>query len=224
MRIDIWSDVVCPWCYIGKRRLEAALEGLEGLEVEIHWRSFELDPAAPARLDIPLDELLARKYRMSLDQARAARERVTAIAAEEGLTFRLEAARTGNTFDAHRLIHFARSHGLDYAMKERLLSAYFCESLPVADRTVLAGLAAEVGLDRAETEAALASDAFGAEVRADEREARVHGATGVPFFVFDRRFAVSGAQTADVLRHVLERAAETRVPEGPTCDDECALP
>jgi len=224
MRIDIWSDVVCPWCYIGKRRLEAALATFEG-EVDVHWHSFELDPRAPRSNPIPLDQLLARKYGMTLEQARQTREQVTRTAAQDGLEFHLEAAHSGNTFDAHRLIHFARRTGHAGAMKERLLRAYFTEARAIGDHDVLLELAAEVGLDPDATRDALSSDAMAEEVRADEAWARQLGIHGVPFFVFDERFAVSGAQSAEVLLNVLRRTVETAVPAAAACDDEvCEVP
>ena len=226
MRIDIWSDIVCPWCYIGKRHLEAALADTDLDEVEIHWHSFELDPHAPKTLDVPLEQALARKYGMSLAQARDAQARVTGVAAEAGLTFRFDQAKTGNTFDAHRLLQLANAHDLGDALKERLMRAYFTDGLPISDPDTLAALAAEVGLDEEEARQTLTGDRFTEEVRADEAQARQMGVRGVPFFVFDGRYGVSGAQPPATLRRYLERARAEGMPQaGPGCGDSgCAVP
>jgi predicted DsbA family dithiol-disulfide isomerase len=207
MQVEIWSDIVCPFCYVGKRRFEAALAGFEPREhVTVTWRSFELDPQAPPEQRGSLDEMLARKYGMSLEQAKAANARVVALAAAEGVTFRLEAAKRGNTFDAHRLIHLAAANGLQGEAKERLLRAYFTEGRAIGERHTLLDLAVEIGLDEQAARDALASDAFAAEVRADERLAHELGIQGVPFFVADRRYAVSGAQEAPTFERLLQRA------------------
>src|SRR5436190_7899990 len=166
MKVEIWSDVVCPWCYIGKRRFESALERFDQ-EVEVAWRSFELDPNAPAHRG-PTLEHLARKYGTTEEQAARMHERMTALAAAEGLEFHLDETQGGNTFDAHRLIHLAKERGLQDAMKERLMQAYFTESEPVGERAVLARLGEEVGL--ADAADVLESDAFGDAVRRDEHE------------------------------------------------------
>lgn len=215
MRVEIWSDVVCPWCAIGKRRFEAALARFAHRDdIDVVWRSFELDPTAPQStdptaprsIDPSATQRLADKYGVSLDQARAMERRVTDAAAAEGLDFRYDLARPGNTADAHRVLHLAADRGVQSAVKERLLRAYFTEGAPVADRPTLARLAAEAGLDAGETARMLDSDDYLADVRADEAEARALGIHGVPFFVVDRRYGVSGAQPAEVLLQVLERA------------------
>jgi predicted DsbA family dithiol-disulfide isomerase len=207
MKIEIWSDVVCPWCYIGKRRFEAALAQFEHQDrVEIMWRSFELDPQAPRHQEGAQDEMLAKKYGVSLSQARAMIERVTTLAAQEGLDYHLERAQRGNTFDAHRLIHLAAAHGRQGEVKQRLLHAYFTEGRPIADRETLAAIGAEAGIPAAEVRAMLAGDAFAGEVRADEQRAAQFGIRGVPFFVIDERFGVSGAQEQAVLLSALEQA------------------
>jgi len=204
VKVEIWSDVVCPWCYIGKRRFESALAQFEHAgEVEVVWKSFELDPDAPARRG-PTLEHLARKYGISEDQARSMHERMTAVAAGLGLEYHLDETQGGNTFDAHRLLQSAKERGLGDAMKERLMLAYFTESLPVGDREVLARLGAEVGLeDAAEV---LASDAFSDAVRGDEREARLLGISAVPFFVIDRYYGIEGAQPPDTILQALDEA------------------
>ena len=207
MLVEIWSDVVCPWCYIGKRQLEVALALFpHGDEVTVEWRSFELDPNAPARRPLSTKEQLAKKYGMSEDQAQAATDRVTGVATEVGLDFRWDEAKSGNTFDAHRLIHLAATHGLGGAAKEALMAAYFTHGVPIGERAGLEQVAEEVGLDADEVRAALDEGAFAAEVRADEQLAGELGISAVPFFVIDRAIGVPGAQTPEVLLSALEQA------------------
>lgn len=213
LRIDVWSDIACPWCYVGKRRLEAALGQFPHRgRVEVFWRAFELDPAAPRELDasISYPERLARKYATTVAQAQGMMDRMTAVAAEDGLDFRFDRVRPGNTFDAHRLLHLASAHGLQDALKERLLRAYLTEGEPIGDATVLVRLASEVGLDADRAQAVLSSDEYGGEVREDEARAAELGISGVPFFVFASRYGVSGAQPAEVLRGVLDRVWQER--------------
>ena len=219
IRVDVWSDVVCPWCYVGKRRLEAALEKFAGKgDVEVVWRAFELDPRAetppPGAAPVPYPERIAKKYGKSTAEAAAMIARTAETARADGLDFRFDRARPGNTFDAHRLIHLAGEHGKQDAMKERLLRAYMTEGAAIGERDTLVKLAAEVGLDADEARAALEGERFTDDVRADEREARDIGIRGVPFFVFDGRLAVSGAQPAEVLLGALERAKAERAPRG----------
>ncbi len=207
MDVEIWSDVVCPWCYVGKRQFEEALGRFgHADDVTVSWRSFELDPSSPPEVGMSMDRILERKYGMSAEQARAANEKMTAMAAGVGLEYHLDRVRAGNTFDAHRLIHLADAHGLGGAMKERLLAAYFTEGLSLGDHATLTELATEVGLDPVETSEMLAGASFAAEVRADEARATALGATGVPFFVIDETYGVAGAQGADALLAALERA------------------
>ena len=195
MKIEIWSDIVCPWCYIGKRRFEAALSGFEHVDaVQVVWRSFELDPDAPQSLGMPLTEMLARKYGMSLAEAHAANESVTTLASEEGLSYRLDIAKAGNSFAAHRLVHLAGTRGIADAMQERLMKAYFSEGLAISDPEVLIRLAVEAGLDAGEARTALESDAFVGDVRRDEERAAQFGINGVPFFAIEERWGISGAQ------------------------------
>src|SRR5215813_7315908 len=161
LTVEIWSDVVCPWCYIGKRRFESALERFEHRDaIEVEYRSFQLDPLAEKGRDGGLEERLARKYGVDLDRARAMNARVTRAAAGEGLAYRLDIARPGNTFDVHRLIHLAAAEGRQTAMKERAMAAYFTEGRPIADRDTLVELAAEVGLDRDRARRVLESGEF----------------------------------------------------------------
>lgn len=208
VRIEIWSDVVCPWCYIGKRRLERALEGFED-DAEIVWRSFELDPDAPREATEKLDEGLAAKYGMTVERARAMMDQMVATGAEEGLDLRFDLARRGNTLDAHRLLHFAASRGLQPEMKERLFRAYMTEGRAISDRDELTLLAGEVGLDAVEARAMLDTDELVAAVRQDQAMARQIGIRGVPFLVFDGRLAVSGAQTPEVLLSALRQVRES---------------
>ncbi len=206
MRIEIWSDVVCPWCYVGKRNLETALaEFPHADQVTVEWRSFELDPTTPARVELSMDEVLERKYGMTPDQASAANRQMTELAAGVGLEYHLDRVRIGNTFDAHRLLHLAAQEDLGGAMKERLLRAYFTEGRSVSDPATLTELAVEVGLDGVRVAEVLSSDEYAVEVRADEARAVELGSTGVPFFVLDGRFGVPGAQPPDVLLRLLHR-------------------
>lgn len=209
LRIDVWSDIACPWCYVGKRRLEVALAGFPHRDaVEVVWRAFELDPSAPRELGAtpPYAARLARKYGTGVTEAQAMIDRMTATAAADGLDFHFERIRPGNTFDAHRLLHLARERGLQDALKERLFRAYLCEGEAIGDPAALARLAAEVGLAAEEATAALASERYAREVRADEDEARRLGIRGVPFFVFAGRHAVSGAHPSEALLRALTTA------------------
>ncbi len=207
MRIEIWSDVICPWCYIGKRRFETALADFAHKEkVQVVWRSFELDPNSPRQLPGTLEEMLAQKYRVSPQEAAAMNARVTEVAKQVGLDYRLSAARPGNTFDAHRLLHFADSKQLGNGATERLMHAYFSESLPVGELESLARLSPEFGIAESEALAILQSDAYAAEVRADEERAANFGITGVPFFVFDEKSGISGAQPVEVFAAALQKA------------------
>jgi predicted DsbA family dithiol-disulfide isomerase len=169
----------------------------------VEFRSFELNPNAPAQQEGNLEEALARKYGVSLEQARAMNARVVDAAAGEGLHYRYDIAKRGNTFDAHRLIHLAATVGLQPAMKERLMAAYFMEGRAIGDRDTLVELAGEVGIDSDRARATLDSDAYAEDVRADEREATELGITGVPFFVINRRYGVSGAQPPEVMLEAL---------------------
>ena len=210
MRIEVWSDVVCPWCYIGKRRLERALETLPFAdEVEVVYRSFELDPDAPRDAVEPVAEVLERKYGGGPERIHAMMAQVTEVAATEGLEYHLDRTLRGNTVDAHRLLHLALAEGgprLQGALKEALLAAYFTRTENVADADVLRKVATDVGLDPARVDEVLASDAYLEDVRADVDQARAFGASGVPFFVVDRRYGVSGAQPAEVLADAVRRA------------------
>jgi predicted DsbA family dithiol-disulfide isomerase len=213
MKVEIWSDIACPWCYVGKRRFEAALKDFEHADaVEVVWRSFELDPQAPRVHEESQNELLARKYGLPAERVREMNERLTGEARKEGLEFHLERVRVGNTFDAHRLVHLAAESGQADAMKERLMRAYFTDGETVGEPETLRRLAAEMGLDPQRVDDLLASDAHAADVRADEARARALGVTGVPFFALDERYGVSGAQPAEVLLGALRQAYEEMEP------------
>ena len=210
VKIEIWSDVVCPWCYIGKRRIENALAGFAHAdEVEVHWRSYQLDPGAPTEPTESAASMIARKYGQSAAGAQQMQDRVEAVAAEEGLVYRLSQTLHLNTVDAHRLIHLAHAQGgneLQDRVKEALLAAYFTEARNVADHAVLREIAVAAGLEPARVDEVLASREFEADVHADIEQAQAYGATGVPFFVIDQLYGVSGAQPTEVFTQVLEKA------------------
>jgi predicted DsbA family dithiol-disulfide isomerase len=213
MDIEIWSDIACPWCYVGKRRFEAALAAFEHRdEVSVTWRSFELDPAAPAQRTVDSATHLAQKYGMSRDEALASQRNLAEVAAGDGLDMRADLARGGNTFDAHRLLHLAKANGVQDAMKERLMRAYHTEGESIGDSETLQRLAVEVGLPKDEVRDVLATDRYAADVREDERTAMSLGITAVPFFVVDRRMGAAGAHPAEALGELLRRGWEAGVP------------
>jgi predicted DsbA family dithiol-disulfide isomerase len=216
LTVEVWSDIACPWCYVGKRRLEQALAQFEHADaVQVVWRAFELDKAAPAvREPVPYAERLAKKYGGGVAQAQAMIDRMVGVAKVDGLQFDFTAIRPGNTFDAHRLLHLAARQGLQGALKERLFRAYLSEGLAIGERAVLRGLAAEVGLDADEVEGLLAGDLFADEVRDEEREASSIGIEGVPFFLIGRRYAVAGAQTSELLLGALRQCWQEQLEEG----------
>jgi predicted DsbA family dithiol-disulfide isomerase len=208
MHVEIWSDIACPWCYVGKRRFEAALAEFEHRDdVRVTWRSFELDPTAPAARERSGPEHLAAKYGMSVDEARARQQHLRDMAAGDGLDMRFDLTRGGNTFDGHRLLQLAAEHGLQTEMKERLLRAHHTEGELLSDHETLVRLAGEVGVPEDEAREMLAGDRFAAEVRDDEQTARGFGINAVPTFVVDRRIAVSGAQPPAVLLDLLREGA-----------------
>jgi predicted DsbA family dithiol-disulfide isomerase len=214
LTVDIWSDVVCPWCYLGKRRFESALSEFEHRDaVAVAWHSFELDPNAGPAAALPGAERLAAKYGMSVEDARARHAQLEQLAAEEGLEYHLDRTRGGNSFDAHRLHQLAIERGLGDALMERLMRAYFTEGLATGDRDVLLQLAAEAGLDPDEARAVLDSDRYADAVRTDEAVAQRIGIHGVPFFVLGRRFGVSGAQTADIMLQALAKVWDETQPD-----------
>ncbi|MGW1271914.1 DsbA family oxidoreductase [Streptomyces sp. NPDC002491] len=216
MRVEIWSDIACPWCYVGKARFEKALEAFPHRDqVEVIHRSFELDPGR-AKGDVqPVLAMLGKKYGMSQAQAQAGEENLGAQAAAEGLDYRTRDRDHGNTFDMHRLLHFAKEQGRQDELIQILYRANFAEERSVFTEgdERLVELAVEAGLDAEAARAVLADQtAYADEVRADEREAAELGANGVPFFVLDRAYGVSGAQPAEVFAQALTRAWGSRSP------------
>ena len=214
LHIDFVSDIVCPWCVVGLGGLEAALETLkaEGITAEVHFQPFELNPQMPPEGE-NIVEHIGRKYGSTPEQSAANRAMITQRAAEAwpGFDMRMgEDSRIWNTFDAHRLLHLAREHGRQDELKGRLMDAYFTEGRPIGSTATLEEVAVESGLDRDEVRAVLSSDRYAADVRADEDEARALQVGGVPFFVFDRRLAASGAQPPEVLLGALRQAWQAR--------------
>jgi predicted DsbA family dithiol-disulfide isomerase len=241
MRIDVWSDVVCPWCYIGKRRLEQALTE-NGDQAEIVWHSFQLDPSSTNDDPRDLPTRLGQKYGRGREWGVQANAHVTEIAAELGLDYHLDQAKSANTVDAHRLLHLARElvdagqvpADTQDRLKERLLKAYFTDGLPVGDHATLTELATEVGLPSDRVADVLGSTTYAEDVAADQAQALAYGANGVPFFVIDEKYGVSGAQPVEVFREALRRANADRKPvtlitspnatDDPTCGpDGCPI-
>ncbi len=211
MLVEIWSDIVCPWCYIGKRRFEAALSQFEHAdEVEVRWRSFELNPGASQRSSRTMAEAIALKYGTSVEEASRRLISLDRLAAHDGLHYDLAKTQGGNTFAAHRLLHFAyeKDSATAAALKEALLHAYFEELKPIGERETLLEAAQLVGIDRDEANEVLSSDRYGEDVRRDEAEANALGCAGVPFFVFDRTFSVPGAQDPETLLLTMRRVWE----------------
>lgn len=233
MKVEIWSDVVCPWCYIGKRRFESALATFEHRDqVEVIWRSYQLDPQAPRNSQQTVNEVLAQKYGVDLAGAAEMNKRVSTIAAQDGLEYHLERARHLNTFDAHRLVHLAATHHLQDEMEERLFKAYFTDGIAPGETEELVKLATEVGIDVDEARAVLESSTYADAVRADIQRARMLGIQGVPFYAVDEKYGISGAQPSEVFKEVLEKAWAESHPllkidsvtqDAGTCDgDTCA--
>lgn len=209
MKIDVYSDFVCPFCYIGKRRLEKALEQFSNKDsVTVTYKSYELDPNAVKNPDKNIHELLASKYGMSVEKAKESNENLGKQAAELGLTYRFDNMQHTNTFDAHRLAKYAEEQGKGKEMTERLLQAYFTESLHIAHYETLTNLASEVGLEKDAVLEVLESSDYAKAVRGDEKEAQQIGVQGVPFFVFNEKYAVSGAQPPEVFSEVIEKVWE----------------
>jgi predicted DsbA family dithiol-disulfide isomerase len=208
VHVDIWSDLVCPWCYLGKRRFETALAVFaHGDRVEVVHRSFQLDPSIAKGVTVRTRDMLMRKYRMTESQVIASQTRLEELAAVEGLEYHLAEAHTGNTLDAHRLVHLGREQGIQDAVIERLFRAHFTENRSLFDSASLASLGSEAGLQG--VEALLDSHRYEDAVAADHRQAHELGANGVPFFVFDGRYGVSGAQSVEVFADALDRAARS---------------
>ena len=223
MHVEIWSDIACPWCYVGKRRFEAALARYEHSgEVTVTWRSFELDPQAPPERSGDYAAHLARKYGMSREEAVAMHDRMTETAAADGLDFRFDIVRAGNTFDAHRVVHLAAAHGAQEAMQERIMRAYLTEGELISDHATLERLAVDVGLPGDEVREVLAGDRYAAEVREDERTAARFGINAVPFFVVDRAIGASGAHPPAQLLELLRQARAANPPAAVAAGETCA--
>ena len=207
MKVDIWSDIRCPFCYIGKRRFEEALSRFDHKdEVEVTWHSFELDPSMKTQADKNPLEYLAEIKGQTLQWSEQMHDQLTGTAAQAGLTFNFEKCVVANSFDAHRLIQFAKTKGMGDQAKERLLKAYFTDGANIDDRTTLLQLGTEIGLDKEETNHVLQTDAFTENVRSDEATAQRLGIRGVPFFVLDQKYSVSGAQMPETFLDALEQA------------------
>ena len=208
MRVDIWSDVVCPFCYIGKKRLEAAAEQA-GLALEVHWHSYEIDPEAPVRQEVSNSERLAQKYGRTVADVEEMQRNIATMAAEEGIQFNWENANSGNTFNAHRLIHLAQSKGLGSEAQEAFFYSYMTQGLAIGERETLEDVAARIGLNPVEVEDVLNSEEYSDFVKFDEDVARDQlKVTGVPFFIFDQRIALAGAQPREVFLQVFEKALQ----------------
>ncbi|MFE7516606.1 DsbA family oxidoreductase [Streptomyces sp. NPDC057540] len=226
MRVEIWSDIACPWCYIGKARFEKGLAAFAHRDdVEVVHRSFELDPNRAKGDTGPVLEMLAKKYGRTLDEARAMEAHVASNAHSEGLGYRTEGRDHGNTFDIHRLLHLARERGRQSELLDLAYRANFAEERSVFDTETLVTLGVEAGLDATEVRAVLADEtAYADAVREDEREAAELGANGVPFFVLDRRYGISGGQPAEVFTQALEQAWQGRVLQPVGTDAEVCGP
>ena len=207
MKVEIWSDVMCPFCYIGKRRFENALQELpfKG-EIEIEWKSFQLDPTMKSEPGKNIHQYLAERKGFSVQKAKELNDHVTGMAAAEGLTYDFDKAVVANSFDAHRFSHFAAKQGKGDAAEESLFKAYFTEGKNIADRDTLVQLGTAIGLDATGLQQALEENTYAQEVQQDIAEAEALGVRGVPFFVIDRKYAVSGAQSAEVFSQALNTA------------------
>lgn len=209
MRVDIWSDVVCPFCYIGKKRLEAAAQEA-GIELEVHWHSFQLDPEAPVRQEVSNSERLAQKYGRTVPEVEEMQRNIAEMAKAEGIEFNWEGANSGNTFNAHRLIHLAQSKGLGNEAQEAFFYSYMTQGLAIGERETLEDVAARIGLNPVEVDDLLDSEEYADFVKFDQEVAHEQlKVTGVPFFVFDQRVALAGAQPKEVFLQVFEKALDT---------------
>ena len=215
MRVDIWSDIVCPFCYLGKRNFELALAQFEHRdEVEIHWHSFELDQNAHEDTALPLVERIAKKYSLGLEESAASQEEIAERAREVGLEFNWRDAKCGNSFDAHRIIHHATARGLAAEAQEAFKRAYFTQGRSIEDHESIREIASGIGLDAREVDVILAGDHYADDVRADERVARELGITGVPFFLLEAQWVINGAQPPTAVLEGLNRVwAETHKPQ-----------
>jgi predicted DsbA family dithiol-disulfide isomerase len=209
IKVDIWSDIACPWCYIGKRKFEAGAAQFGGA-VEVEYHSYELSPETPVDFDGSEVDFLAKRKGLPRDQVARMLERVTGVAASVDLHYDYDALKHTNTVKAHQLIHYAKAHGRQVEMKERLLKAYFVEGRHVGLDAELADLAAEVGLDRDDVLRSLAAEEYLTDVRADQAQAAAYGIQGVPFFVIDGKYGISGAQEAEAFAAALAQVRDEK--------------
>jgi predicted DsbA family dithiol-disulfide isomerase len=228
MKIEIWSDVVCPWCYIGKRRLEAALEEFQHRKkVKIVWKSYQLDPEMETDPNLSIYDYLSERKGIPYDEAESMGHGVSAVAHEMGLNYNLDNTIPVNTLQAHEVLHFAKEYNLQTATKERLLKAYFVEGENLDDRPTLLKLAQELGLDSQKLVVALEKNSYASAVQEDIKLGREFGLRGVPFFVFNRKFGISGAQTKEEFLKTLNESfsdwekdqpkVELKLTEGKVC-------
>lgn len=219
IKIDVWSDIACPWCYIGKRNLEKGLAEASGDQdapvVDVVFHSFELSPDTPVDFDGGEADYLATHKGISADQARQMLDRVTGVAAEAGLDYRFDLLKHTNTVKAHELLHFAKEQGRQHELAERLMSAYFTEGRHLGQEDELVDLAADAGLDREAAREALRSERYLPAVRADQAQAQAYGINGVPFFVIDGKYGVSGAQPAEAFAQIVRQVWEEHRDEVP---------
>lgn len=231
MKVEIWSDIMCPFCYIGKRKFELALKQFNGAsDIEIEWKSFQLSPDLKTQPGKTIHQFLSEHKGMSVSQAKAMNDKMAFTAKQVGLEYNLDASVVANSFNAHRFSHLAKKRGVQDQAEEKLFAAYFTEGKNMDDVLTLMELGSQVGLDKGEVKAVLESDAYAEEVRNDIAEAQQLGIRGVPFFVFDRKYAVSGAQETQVFLETLRASFEEwreaypvpafRVSEGPSCTPE----
>lgn len=205
MLVEIWSDIVCPWCNVGRARFAKALADFEHRDqVEVRFRSYELDPNAPAQRDGSMAEHISLKYGMEVDEAQRMNDHLEEVAAIDGVEIHFDRFRAGNTFDAHRVLHLAADRGIQVQVNDALLEAVFRDGVPIGDPDALTAVAVAAGLDETEVRQVLAGDTYAAEVESDEIRAQQLNITGVPFFLFEERFAVPGAQSVDRFTLALE--------------------
>lgn len=220
MKVEIWSDIMCPFCYIGKRNFEAALKQIDFKnEIEVEWKSFQLDPSIPASFEVKMNtyEYLAQRKGMSVEKSKNLHANVVETALKAGLEYNFDKSVVANSFDAHKLIQLAKTKGWGDQAEERLFKAYFTDGKDMSDHTVLTTIGIEIGLKETEIINALTSDEFSEKVNTDIQEAQQIGVTGVPFFVFDRKYAVSGAQPTDVFVNALKQSFTESQNENATC-------
>ncbi|WP_421773137.1 DsbA family oxidoreductase [Gracilimonas sp.] len=211
MKIEIWSDIACPFCYIGKRHLEKALQQLPDLEVDIVWKSFELDPNAPTESNLDIYDTLAKKYGRDREWAKQMNANMVQMAANAGLSFNMDEVKPTNSFDAHQLLHLARERGKQDEMKEALLSAYFTEGKHVGKPETLVQIATDIGLDKNEAEKVLENNSYSGQVVNDVEEAHRLGVQAVPFFYINEKYGLSGAQPVEVFKEALQKISEEKV-------------